>query len=110
MRRHPSGALVLLALLSACTSDPSPKSVPADLNAVTFNENLHFQTTEGTDAVVAAGQYCLVLAGTDALQFQTSDGGTITVSAKAFSHDLPVRDQFAMVIREGEDANMLFCC
>jgi hypothetical protein len=96
-------ALLVVSLFAGCATDQASKPVAPDLSAVTFKDNLHFQTTEGTDTVVPAGEYRLALAGTDALQFQTSKGGTITVSAKAFSHDLPVRDQVALVIPEGED-------
>jgi hypothetical protein len=103
MDRRWYSAFILIGLVAGCATEEAAKPVPVDLNAVTFKENLHFQTTGGTDTVLPAGQYRLVLGGADALHFQTSDGGTIAVSAQAFSHDLPVRDQFAMVIPEGED-------
>ena len=96
-------AVILVALLAGCATDQAAKLVPDELTTVAFERNLYFQTAEGPDTVVAAGQYRIALAGTDALQFLTSDGRTIAVGAKAFSHDLPVRQQVAMLIPRGED-------
>jgi hypothetical protein len=103
MKKPWSRVFILLGLLAGCATEQAPKPLPADLNIIMFVRNLYFQAAEGSDTVLPAGQYRLALAGTDALAFQTSDGRTIAVGAKAFSHDLPVRQQVAMLIPRGED-------
>jgi hypothetical protein len=93
----------LVGLFAGCATDQASQQVIPELNVVTFEQNLYFQTADGPDTVLAPGQYRLAVGGTDALQFLTSDGRTIAVGAKTFSHDLPVRDQVAMLIPQGEN-------
>ncbi len=96
-------ALIVVVLFHGCATDHASKPSATDLTTVTLEQTLHFQSADGSDTVLAPGDYRLAHAGADGLLFQTSDGRTVPVGARAFPHDLPVRNQVAMLIPQGED-------